>query len=923
MKTFYDPDDSADFNPDACTPSWLEIAWCALARFLPALFACVLSTVHAAAPTIIPLARTNTNGKLVDGASIIASNSIATLTVVTQISQGISATGGVPAITVTNIANESSQNATSTIPALIRSAVQIGYSVSSSTNLAPGKYHFNVTADTAFTLTNFTNGAVWRLSTTNTGSYAIGFNNNPGASTNRIAWARGAPRGRTNVWTDYDLEQTATNIIADFSDRILLAADFITISDGTNDVPMDMPVFAYTNVAELTNSPHIRALAYLKSYWGTNDAYGSGLLRYHATGVADGIVSYTNYARGGIWTRIRENLNEVNVGWAGIAGDSVTDDSAAFQRVRNAYKRDVHIVVPSGIFGIGNVWTNATGEKNVEITGTAPSSRVAQEAMGSSVLRWVGATNGPGIIAYDCADGPTLKHLVFVLPHTNTPARVISMEQSGLGGGIMSDWWFEGLSLINQNTNPLHSLWCIAVATNSPNNCEGGIFLNVWINGFGLDWYAASNSVQGYHFGNSANSLNHEIINGGILNCTNAIFFHNGSLRVRGKGLWNQNAVGVCMITAIDHFEISGIRSETERQFFVLRNDVGGTTASVTLDGNTVNDNTMWTTNLPIIEINGQGRFNITRNNMNGHRALQPSLRVTDGGARLLAHHDNNFNTNTVRSFAQFPGFNWENYADEFGEGFAIKGSLLAYDQSFARPTNLLSMNTNTSAVIIGGAYSRLGIATNLPVATLHAMDRSGSAATILVEDGFVAGRLSLLDAGGVNHVNSQLALKTGSGGVAYWDLGADTDLFRFLRGPTYMTFSPEGSSIAQVRFGDGSGNTAGYYDKGTNFYWYGDMAISKSLSIGPNALAVTNVLGGSGTLDFDSINAQTEQDLPITVTGAAVGDKVTIGTPVPLAGIVYSGYASNNVVFIRAANYSAGSKDPASGTFKALVIKP
>jgi hypothetical protein len=83
------------------------------------------------------------------------------------------------------------------------------------------------------------------------------------------------------------------------------------------------------------------------------------------------------------------------------------------------------------------------------------------------------------------------------------------------------------------------------------------------------------------------------------------------------------------------------------------------------------------------------------------------------------------------------------------------------------------------------------------------------------------------------------------------------------------------------------------------------------------------NGLKGSATLDFGSTSAQTSADLTITVTGAAVGDIVIVGNPSADANSCYTAWVSaTNTVTVRFNNYSSGSIDPASGTFKVYVIK-
>ncbi|MBK9246768.1 MAG: hypothetical protein IPM69_01310 [Ignavibacteria bacterium] len=80
-----------------------------------------------------------------------------------------------------------------------------------------------------------------------------------------------------------------------------------------------------------------------------------------------------------------------------------------------------------------------------------------------------------------------------------------------------------------------------------------------------------------------------------------------------------------------------------------------------------------------------------------------------------------------------------------------------------------------------------------------------------------------------------------------------------------------------------------------------------------------------SSTLDFPSTATNVSSDLTLTVTGAATGDIVSIGVPngSVVANSNYSAWvSSDNTVTIRLNNYSAGTIDPASGTFKVQVTK-
>lgn len=85
----------------------------------------------------------------------------------------------------------------------------------------------------------------------------------------------------------------------------------------------------------------------------------------------------------------------------------------------------------------------------------------------------------------------------------------------------------------------------------------------------------------------------------------------------------------------------------------------------------------------------------------------------------------------------------------------------------------------------------------------------------------------------------------------------------------------------------------------------------------------VTKILSATATLNFD-LTALTVEDLTITVTGAADGDVVSLGVPngSVTTSVQYSAWVSAaDTVTVRARTSAAG-ENPASGTFRATVIK-
>lgn len=125
---------------------------------------------------------------------------------------------------------------------------------------------------------------------------------------------------------------------------------------------------------------------------------------------------------------------------------------------------------------------------------------------------------------------------------------------------------------------------------------------------------------------------------------------------------------------------------------------------------------------------------------------------------------------------------------------------------------------------------------------------------------------------------------------------------------------------------GSASGNGAAYInaigsDTNIDLQFY-----SKNAGvIRANGLPVATRLTGTATLDFGSVTAQSFVDLTVTVTGAVTGDAVSLGTPTAAitAGIAFTAWVSAaDTVTVRAHNYTAGALDPASGVFRATVIR-
>ncbi len=94
--------------------------------------------------------------------------------------------------------------------------------------------------------------------------------------------------------------------------------------------------------------------------------------------------------------------------------------------------------------------------------------------------------------------------------------------------------------------------------------------------------------------------------------------------------------------------------------------------------------------------------------------------------------------------------------------------------------------------------------------------------------------------------------------------------------------------------------------------------------TIGNGGTPMLKVLSTTATLDFGSTLAQTSADLTVPLSGAVVGNVVSLGPPATVAAnTCFTAWVSApDTVTVRHNNYSALAVDPASATFRVAVIK-
>lgn len=104
---------------------------------------------------------------------------------------------------------------------------------------------------------------------------------------------------------------------------------------------------------------------------------------------------------------------------------------------------------------------------------------------------------------------------------------------------------------------------------------------------------------------------------------------------------------------------------------------------------------------------------------------------------------------------------------------------------------------------------------------------------------------------------------------------------------------------------------------------WVGNLAKLKAKSLSLGGAEIEDVFTGTATLNFDLTSVEYE-DLTITVTGATVGDGVIKGIPDgSTTDVNYSMWVSAaDTVKVRATRVTGTTPNPASGTFRATVIK-
>lgn len=127
--------------------------------------------------------------------------------------------------------------------------------------------------------------------------------------------------------------------------------------------------------------------------------------------------------------------------------------------------------------------------------------------------------------------------------------------------------------------------------------------------------------------------------------------------------------------------------------------------------------------------------------------------------------------------------------------------------------------------------------------------------------------------------------------------------------------------------FGDGSMTLYGSGSEPVNYddgkIWYRtDLDHFRGRANGV-VYQILTALTGSTTWDIPSLGTLANAQVTFTVTGAVVGDTVTVTPALPATGVIVAADVSSaNTVILRAHNTTSGTVDPASATYNVKVIK-
>ena len=340
---------------------------------------------------------------------------------------------------------------------------------------------------------------------------------------------------------------------------------------------------------------------------------------------------------------------------------------------------------------------------------------------------------------------------------------------------------------------------------------------------------------------------------------------------------------------------------------------------------------------------------------------------ITVGTTTITSGHSQRIPFNSSGIYTESANLVWDNANDRLGLGVTTPkatidvtgagGVVIRSDYTIASPYGGLwtGWNTGNSTLISYTAAGNLGTISLVPSSTQGSIIMGAVASSTISEKLGVLGNVVISNTtvsvgaagylefnfnskfgGNANNISRiQGNVESGGGGGMLFQTGASSagaysTKMVLSRSGFFVGGSTTPTAVLQLT---GTTATAGTgslkINTGTLLTTPEDGVIERDATnfyadVSTTRYYLTRTLTNTATLDFPNTSSNSSSDLTLTVTGAADGDVVAIGVPNgSYASGVFVGFVSaSNTVTVRFHNGSGGAVNPASGTFRASVIK-
>ena len=265
-----------------------------------------------------------------------------------------------------------------------------------------------------------------------------------------------------------------------------------------------------------------------------------------------------------------------------------------------------------------------------------------------------------------------------------------------------------------------------------------------------------------------------------------------------------------------------------------------------------------------------------------------------------------------------FIGCRWTGYTLAIQQSSST-GVLMLLGCSQFNVTDFLDLNTvkyTISAIIVSQSGSVLRKEDLVTPSSVHTLSNKTLTSPRFANNGRIddSNGNELIQFGVQSSAANYYRIQNGAAGIgpSIYVNGDDTNINSLM--PV-----PKGTGRALLKDGADNSKTVAIDLSGIS------AATTRTLKAPDNSGTIALSASGTATLDFGSVGAQSFVDLTITVTGSTVGDSVVLGVPTEAitAGIMFTSWVSAaNTVTVRAHNYGTTAADPASGTFKATIVR-